>query len=279
MSPTSHIRPAAPAATRALNRLAVWAGRKVKDERTRRGWSGRALAARAGISGAYVSEIESGVLVSLDTYARVFTALDLPLDLAADRRERATFLRGQDFVHAAMGELEAQRLRHFGYPVGIDEPYQHYQFAGRADIVAWDLGARALLHIENRTQFPNVQESLGSFGAKRVYLGSVLAERAGIGSEGWASETHVIAALWSGEVTRAVRMRETTFRVACPDELDPFDRWWAGRACELSGNSVIFALMDPAPTVRESFRFGSLDRVQARPRYADYAGAAERLKR
>ncbi|MEO5703870.1 MAG: hypothetical protein ABIZ52_02265, partial [Candidatus Limnocylindrales bacterium] len=195
-----------------------------------------------------------------------------------DRVERGAVPRGQDFVHAAMGELEARRMRKFGFGVAIDEPYQHYQFAGRADVVAWNLGARALLHIENRTQFPNVQEALGSFASKRAYLGSVLADRLGIGIEGWASETHVIAALWSGEVVRVLRMRETTFRVACPDGLEALDGWWAGSAHGLPRRSTILALMDPVSAVREPFRFGSLERVGGRWRYSNYAAAASALK-
>ena len=43
-------------------------------------------------------------------------------------------------VHATMGEPELAYLRGRGYGVGVEEPYQHYQFAGRADVVAWDLG-------------------------------------------------------------------------------------------------------------------------------------------
>ena len=54
-----------------------------------------------------------------------------------------------------MGEYEASHLRALGFKVGIDEPYQHYQFAGRADLVAWDVDARAFLHIENGTRFPD----------------------------------------------------------------------------------------------------------------------------
>lgn len=278
MAPTSHAAPAAPAAIRALNRLAVSAGLAVLAERRRRIWSGRELAARAGISIGYLSELESGMPVSLETYARVFAALDIPLTLSADPRDRVAPSRGQDFVHAAMGELEAQRLRHLGFQVAIDEPYQHYQFAGRADVVAWDLEARALLHIENRTQFPNVQEALGAFGAKRAYLGAVLAGRLGIGRTEWSSETHVIAGLWSGELMRAIRARETTFRVACPDPPDALEMWWAGTVAGLPRMSIIFALIDPSPTVREAFRFGAMDRLEARPRYVGYAAAARAIE-
>ncbi len=109
----------------------------------------RTLAMRAGISTSHICDIEAGVPASLETYARVLSALDLPLELAASRHARRSERGGQDVVHAAMGELEARRLRQLGFEVAMDEPYQHFQFAGRADVVAWDRAKRALLHIEN----------------------------------------------------------------------------------------------------------------------------------
>ena len=89
-------------------------------------------------------------------------------------RRRATD-RSADLVHAAMGELEAARLRAHQFRVAIDEPYQHFQFAGRGDVVSGISKRRALLHIENRTRFPNMQEVAGSDNAKRAYLGDVIA--------------------------------------------------------------------------------------------------------
>src|SRR3972149_745963 len=35
-------------------------------------------------------------------------------------------------------------------------PYQHYQCAGRAGLLAWERERRSLLHVENRTRFPNL---------------------------------------------------------------------------------------------------------------------------
>lgn len=166
MSPRSHRVPISDPAAWALARLGSTIGQAVHDKRVRRHWTLGQLADRAGVSTSHLQVLESGEPVSLETYARVTTALDLrPELLALDPRQRQ---RGghanQDFVHAAMGELEAGRPRGFGFGVAMDEPYQHYQFAGRADVVAWDLERRALLHIENRTAFPNVQEALGSYG-------------------------------------------------------------------------------------------------------------------
>ncbi len=90
-------------------------------------------------------------------------------------------------MHAAMGELEARALQRPGVRISIDEPYQHYQFAGRADVVAWD--DENLLHIENRTRFPNLQEAAGSYNAKRQYLASSIAQRLDLGSA-WLAKRH-----------------------------------------------------------------------------------------
>jgi hypothetical protein len=229
-----------------------------------------------------VQLLESGEPASLETYARVTTALDLrPELLALDARQRRPAGQGgRDFVHAAMGELEAGRLRRLTFGVALDEPYQHYQFAGRADVVAWDLDRRALLHIENRTAFPNVQEALGSYAAKRSYLADVLAERLSIPRRGWVSVAHCIVALWSAEVLHAVRLRAETFRSACPDPAADLVRWWAGQAPTVRGASSAFVLLDPAPDVPDGRRFGSLDdTLRVRARYRDYSDAAEQLKR
>lgn len=282
MSPRSHREPISDAAARALARLGSTIGQAVHDERVRRHQTLSQLADRAGVSPSHLQAVESGEPVSLETYARVTTALDLRPELVAlDPRQRQRAGRdGQDFVHAAMGELEAGRLRGFGFGVGMDEPYQHYQFAGRADVVAWDLERRALLHLENRTAFPNVQEALGSYGAKRSYLADVLAERHALPRGQWASVTHCIVALWSAEAMHQIRLRAESFRSACPDPSSDFERWWAGQPQAARGTTSGFVLIDPAPGIADKRRFGTFDdALRARPRYRDYADAAERLRR
>lgn len=266
----------------ALSRMAVSAGQAVRDERLRRKWTLRELADRAGVSVAHVQELESGAPGSLETYARVTTALDLRPELTAtDSRSRQQNAgREQDFVHAAMGELEAARFRSRGFGIGIDEPYQHYHFAGRADLVAWDLGRAAMLHIENRTRFPDVQGALGSYSAKRSYLGDALAQRLGIGGHRWASETHVIAALWSAEVLHVLRIRPESFRAACPDAPTDALNWWGGAPPSVPGRTSSLVLFDPSPAAVDARRFAGLDDLaRIRPRYRGYADAAERLSR
>jgi transcriptional regulator with XRE-family HTH domain len=253
----------------------------VRSERIRRGWTLQELADPAGLSPGHLHELESGVPASLETYCRVTTALELwPELVASDPRQRQRArTNDQDIVHAAMGELEAGRLRSHGFGVAMDEPYQHYQFAGRADVVAWDLTRSALLHIENRTGFPNVQEALGSYSAKRSYLADVLAERFAIEGRRWRKVSHVIVALWSAEVLHVLRLRTESFRSACPDTAADFNEWWVGRVPSNRGVTSSLLLLDPSPEIADRRRFATLeDALRVRPRYRDYAGAVARLK-
>jgi transcriptional regulator with XRE-family HTH domain len=282
MSPTPHRSAIAPAAARALTRIAGTAGQTVRTERLRRRWSLKQLAERAGVSVAHVQQVETGVPVSLESYCRVTTALDLwPELIATDARSRQRPTgREQDFVHSAMGELEAGRFRSHGFRVAMDEPYQHYQFAGRADVIAWDPKNAALLHVENRTAFPNVQEAMGSYAAKRSYLADVLADRLSPGGLRWLSVSHVMVALWSAEVLHALRLRAESFRAACPDPPEVFRGWWAGDLSLSRGASSSLVLLDPAPHVPDRRRFAALEEAATvRPRYRDYADAVTRLKR
>lgn len=63
------------------------------------------------------------------------------------RRADARAALSADPVHSAIGEIAAAHLRGVGFRVGIHEPYQHFQFVGRADVVSWDLEVAAFLHI------------------------------------------------------------------------------------------------------------------------------------
>jgi transcriptional regulator with XRE-family HTH domain len=249
---------------------------QVRDARVRRGWSMEELARRAGMSRSAVHAVEHGRPAAIATYVTLALALGLEpvLDLTDVRRRRAPD-RPQDPVHAAMGELEAQRFQSLGLRVAIDEPYQHFQFAGRADVVAWHREPPALLHIENRTRFPSIGEVAGAWNAKRQYLGRVLAERWGI--RRFASETHVMVALWSSEVLHALRMRPATFRALAPHPADAFEAWWAGDPPERGASSTL-VLLDPFARGRQR-RMTDLAAALAgaRPRMRGYADAAARL--
>lgn len=254
--------------------MAASAADDVRDERTRRRWTLREVAARAGVSAAAVHSIETGRAASLETYARVFTVLGLRGELRGiNARRSGSTVRDEDPVHAAMGEFEAGRVTGFGFRISIDVPYQHYQFAGRAEFVAWDLERRALLHLDNRTRFPNIQEAFGSYNAKRSYLAGVIAERLAIGPRGWHNVTHAIVALWSAEVLHTLRLRTRSFLAVCPDRADAFAGWWAGAPPSVGVTSTFIAL-DPRATGRQRGWVDLPAALVARPRYRGYADAA-----
>ena len=261
---------------RPTHRLWVGFGQQVRDARLAKRISARDLAARAGLSAAMLYRVEAGELASTATAERIASALGrrAELHLIDPRKREARPSLTADPVHSAMGEFEAGHLRNLGRSVGIDEPYQHYQFSGRADLVAWDIDAAALLHIENRTRFPDFQDMAGAFNAKKAYLGAAIVERLGI--RRWASETHVIAALWSAEVLHAIRLRTQSFRSLCPDDPARFAAWWSGEPAR-PGKASVLVVIDPLadPSQRQWIDLSTA--LKARPRHSGYADAGARL--
>jgi transcriptional regulator with XRE-family HTH domain len=260
----------------ALARIWVPYGTAVRDARIARKWSAEELAKRAGLSRATVYALEAGRVASADVASRVAAALSRRVELTlVDARKRDTRPNlSVDPVHSAMGEFEAAHFQALNLAVSLDEPYQHYQFAGRADLAAWDVDARALLHIENRTRFPDFQEMAGAYNAKREYLAAALTERAGV--QRWASQTHVIAALWSSEVLHALRLRTSSFQSICPDPPTTFEGWWRGELPTERKSSTLIVL-DPHAKKRERAFAGLEDALRARPRYRGYADVVDRL--
>ena len=177
-----------------------------------------------------------------------------------------------------MGEAIARQMANLGNVVAIDEPYQHFQFAGRADVLAWDADARRLLHVENRTRFPNVQEAIGSFNAKRRYLPGVMAERLGRARRGFEGVTNVMAVLWSSEAVHALRLHPATFAAICPDTIEAFDAWWRGDEPPRAGVTSTLVLLDPAPATPRHRPWAALA-DGTRPRYRGYTDAAAAVSR
>jgi transcriptional regulator with XRE-family HTH domain len=273
-----------PAANAHLARMAHEAGGQVREERLRRRWTLRDLADRAGVAIGVAHDAEAGSVLTLESYARLATALGLRpnLDLLDSRAHAGTPALGRtdpsDLVHAAMGELEARALRGSKRTLAIDEPYQHYQFAGRADVLAWD--RENLLHIENRTRFPNLQEAAGAYNAKRQYLAGSIADRAGVGPRGWRSVTHVMACLWSAEVLHAIRLRRASFEALCPDPPDALQAWLRGEPPAAGVTSILIVLDPLVPFGSRRRTIAGVDEPpRLDPRYRGYPDAAEALRR
>jgi transcriptional regulator with XRE-family HTH domain len=278
MSPRK-VGPATPTADSLADRIAIQLGIELREARIRRGWTLPQVARRARVTDATVQRLEAGARGSLGTYARLATALGLDPTFSMSTPRRGGVVRDADAVHAAMGESEAAHFRERGRDVLLDEPYQHYQFAGRADVLAIDRSRRDLLHIENRTRFPDLQAFAGTYNAKRAYLASDLARRLGIPG-GFRTVTHVVAGLWSSEVLHVVRLRRASFASVCPDPAHTFAAWCDGDG-EVTASMSTFILFDPMRGRRSTRRrwvgLDAIDRVD--PRYRGYAHALEQLRR
>jgi len=269
--------PLAPAAVAAATRLAVEAGSAIRSARRGRRWTLRHLSEASGIGVSGLHRLKSGRPGSLESYARAAVALSLRPESLFNDDDRPSEPRRTDVVHAWMGDAEAGRFQTFRFPVSLDEPYQHYQFAGRGDLVSWSLSDRAFLHVENRTRFPNIQEAAGAYNAKREYLADAVAKRVGMRG-GWKSVTHVMACLWSGEVQHVLRLRVATFRAICPDPPDAFAAWWGGTPPQ-SGTANCLVLFDPKGRPRARRFVGLDDGLKADARYRGYAEAAAEITR
>jgi len=278
MSPRSPASDAPPSVASSAAGIRHTLGEAIRAERRRRPWTLADLGARCGLATSTIHDLERGACGSIETYVRVSRSLGLELRVEMlDPRARSSVRQDADLVRSAMGEFEIAHLRDRGYGVGVDEPYQHYQFAGRADVVAWDRERRALLHIENRTRFPDLQAVAGSFNAKRDHLAGSIAKRVGLRT--FDSQTHVIVALWSAEVLHAIRLRPATFRALCPDPSDGFDAWWRGDPPVSRTTTSSLVLLDLFARVRQR-RTISLETAisDVRPRVRGYAEAAARLR-
>jgi transcriptional regulator with XRE-family HTH domain len=262
---------------RDLGAVAAGLGDAARAERERRRLRLWEVAAAAGMSVSAVHAVEVGRVASLETYVRLARALRLkPQFELADPRRRSRSGRAQDPVHAAMGEMEAARFRSLGFEVRLDEPFQHYQFAGRGDLLAWSIERALLLHIENRTAFPNLQEAFGAFNAKCAYLGADLAYRIGI--KRWRSETHVMAILWSSEILRIVKQHRASFESIDRNGPAILEAWWLGEP-PTAGRLTTAVLLDPLQGRRRDAALwtGISELARIRPRYRGYADAAAAL--
>ncbi len=189
--------------------------------------------------------VERGDATTVATYVRIGNALGLRVELLlGDDRPTARSERAMDPVHAAIVETLASRYAARGWWVGADEPFQHFQFAGRADLVVIDPTGPHLLHHEVKTAIPNVGELAGSWNVKRRYLAGVLASRNGFAA-GFRSVTHVLTVAWTGECLRVLRLRAATFRSLAPDDTVAFETWWTGTPPARPGTTATAVGLDP----------------------------------
>jgi len=278
MSPRRALEPAAPAVLARVDAVFAAAGARVREARLRRRLSTDRLAEEAGISREMVYRVERGEPASMETLARLAAGLGLRLELTfEDPRAKGRPTRSQDAVHAAIVEMLAARYAARSVLVAADEPFQHYQCAGRADLAVVDPSGPDLLHHEVKTAIPNVGELAGAWNVKRQYLARVLEERHGF-VRGFRSVTHVLTVAWTAESLHVVRLREATFRALGPDTTDAFEAWWSGGRPRAPGVTATIILLDPVERPRARAWVGFEAARTVRPRHPGYAALLEALR-
>jgi hypothetical protein len=94
----------------------------------------------------------------------------------------------------------------------------------------------------------------------------------------FASQTHVIVALWSSEVLHALRLRPATFLALYPDPPTALQQWLAGSP-PMRGMARTLVLMDPLARGHRRVFISQEDALAgARPRMRGDADAAASLE-
>ncbi len=277
MSPQPTVRPITPAVLARLDALAASLGADVRATRQRRRWTTKQLAERAGLSRALVYRVERGDLSTLETYARLGAALALPIEVSFDDPRTRAPRRAEDPVHAAIVEMLAARYATQDRLVVADEPFQHYQFAGRADLAVIDPAGPDLLHHEVKTAIANVGELAGAWNVKRQYLARALAERHAM-PDGFRSVTHVLTIAWTAECLHVIRLREATIRSLGPDASETFEAWWRGARPGAPAVISTVVVLDPVARPRAMAWAPLRDVRTLRPRHAGYADLLRELR-
>jgi transcriptional regulator with XRE-family HTH domain len=278
MSPFRTVHPPTAAVVARVTAICAALGAEVRAERHRRRWTVERLATEAGVSRTLVYLVERGEPTTLETYARLGMALGLRLEASLlDPRSRSRVGKAEDPVHAAIVEMLAARYSSQGRLVSADEPFQHYQFAGRADVTAIDEAGPDLIHHEVKTAIPNIGELAGTWNVKRQYLARVLAERRGLRG-GFRSVTHVLTIAWTADCLRVLRLREATMHSLGPDGPDAFSRWWDGSRPDAGRVTAAVVILDPIDRPRAPAWMPMHGLATVRPRYRDYADLLSQLR-
>lgn len=145
---------------------AVVVGRTVRSLRDTLGWSQRELAARAGVSQAWVCLVENGRAEGLtfESAARLLQAMGARLVVSVDKPFLGDRERQHEPAHARCSAHVASRLRHVGWEVATEVEIGGDRSRGWIDVLAWHPVTRWLLVIEIKTEIHDlgaIERALG----------------------------------------------------------------------------------------------------------------------
>jgi transcriptional regulator with XRE-family HTH domain len=166
------------------------------------------LAARAGTSRSLVSRVERDRLdnVPVGALLRLVEALDATIQLRV-RCHGAELDRLMDAKHAALQERVARTLAAQGWDVRVEQSFNHFGDRGRYDVLAFHAPHGALLVAEIKTEFGDLQETIGRLNVKTRLAAAVAREI------GWAPHITIPALIVADSTTsrQIVRHHETIF--------------------------------------------------------------------
>jgi transcriptional regulator with XRE-family HTH domain len=200
-------------------------GIALRAMRTRRGWRQEDLARAAKVSRQAVGRIERGRVASIAvaTVRQVADALDGRLDLAV-RWHGGDLGRLVSARHAAMHEAMAGQLRSLsGWVFEPEVSFSYYGERGVIDILGWHARTRTVLVTELKTEFVDINETMGTLDRKGRLAGVIARDR------GWqAAVTSVWLVMAGGRTNRrALAAHASVLRAKFPTDGRTIRGWLA----------------------------------------------------
>jgi transcriptional regulator with XRE-family HTH domain len=255
--------------------LRAAAVRAVVEARHVLGWSQRKLAERAGTSPNFVSRFERNVhqAVTLEATERLLEALGVRAELRAELPIVDGDRRQVDAVHAWACGYVGRRLSYLGWDVRHEVEVGSGRFRGWIDVMGFRALDRSLLTSEIKTDLPDVG------GLQRTTSWYEREAWAAARGFGWRPVRQVVAvlALDSAVVEDKIRANHGLIAASFPGRATALAAWLQQPGAVPPSRCL--ALIDPAARGRQWLRPSRVDGRRSPSRYANYADAAERVRR
>jgi transcriptional regulator with XRE-family HTH domain len=218
------------------------------------------VAGTAGVSRSTVSDVERGLIETMDVGTVRAVIVAVGAHLVLDVRWRgADLARLMDRDHASIVERVVVLLRRSGWEVIVEWSFSHFGERGSVDVVAWHPSRRALLVVEVKSRIVDLQDLLSTLDRK-----SRLAPRILSAERGWRPDIvgRMVVAREAGPNRAVAATHAATLGSALPDRSRRCRRWILDPSGPLAG---LWLLSDSAPGGVRSVPAGAR-RVRVRPR-------------
>ena len=220
-------------------------GRSLRALRMRLGWRQSDVATTAGVSRAFVSKVERGLIrhSDLDRLERICQALGADLDVRIRWRGEALD-RLLDEAHAALVDRMVGELRAAGWDAALEVTFNEFGDRGSVDIAAWYPSTRSMLIVEVKSVVADAQGTLLPLDRK-TRLGPTIGR-----SRGWNVESvSKLLVIADGSTNRRrVARLASMFDAALPMRNREVRRWLRSPSGAIAG--LLFLPDAPPGSVR-----------------------------